>query len=60
MKSKSGLLQFLIRYGLLAGGGVYFAVGLLAMQVAFGSGGEADDTKGEFQEIGLRSRGRVG
>jgi hypothetical protein len=40
MKSQSGFLKFIIRYGFLAQGAVYLAVGLLALQVAVGFGGE--------------------
>jgi uncharacterized membrane protein YidH (DUF202 family) len=57
MKSQSGFLKFIIRSGFLAEGAVYLAVGLLALQVAVGFGGEADDTKGALQEIGRRPLG---
>ncbi len=46
MKSQSGFLKFIIRSGFLAEGAVYLAVGLLALQVAVGFGGETGDTKG--------------
>ena len=35
MKSQSGFLKFIIRFGYLAEGAVYLAVGLLALQVAW-------------------------
>ena len=57
MKSQSGFLKFIIRSGFLAAGAVYLAVGLLALQVAVGFGGETDDTKGALQEIGRRPFG---
>ncbi len=57
MMSQSGFLKFIIRSGFLAEGAVYLAVGLLAVQVAVGFGGEADDTKGALQEIGRRPFG---
>ncbi len=57
MKSQSGFLKFLIRSGFLAEGAVYLAVGLLALQIAVGFGGETDDTKGALQEIGRRPFG---
>ncbi|HYO47532.1 MAG TPA: DUF1206 domain-containing protein, partial [Gemmatimonadota bacterium] len=52
MKPQSGYLQFIIRFGFLAKGAVYLAVGLLALQVAVGFGGETGDTKGALEEIG--------
>jgi hypothetical protein len=57
MKSQSGFLKFIIRFGFLAKGAVYLAVGLLALQVAVGFGGETGDTKGALEEIGRRSFG---
>ena len=52
MKPQSGFLKFIVRFGFLAKGAVYLAVGLLALQVAVGFGGETDDTKGALEEIG--------
>ena len=57
MKSQSGFLKFIIRSGFLAEGAVYVAVGLLALQVAVGFGGETGDTKGALEEIGRRPFG---
>lgn len=57
MKSQSGFLKFIIRFGFLAQGAVYLAVGLLALQVAVGFGGETGDTKGALEEIGRRPFG---
>jgi hypothetical protein len=57
MKSQSGFLKFIIRFGFLAKGAVYLAVGLLALQVAVGFGGETGDTKGALEEIGRRPFG---
>jgi hypothetical protein len=57
MKAQSGFLKFIIRFGFLAKGAVYLAVGLLALQVAVGSGGETGDTKGALEEIGRRPFG---
>jgi len=57
MKSESGVLKFIIRFGYLAEGAVYLAVGLLALQVAVGFGGETGDTKGALEEIGRRPFG---
>ena len=53
MKSQSGFLKFIIRFGYLAKGAVYLAVGLLALQVAVGFGGETGDTK----ELSRKSAG---
>ena len=57
MKSQGGFLKFIIRFGFLAKGAVYLAVGLLALQVAVGFGGETGDTKGALEEIGRRPFG---
>jgi hypothetical protein len=57
MKSQSGFLQFIVRFGFLAKGAVYLAVGLLALQVAAGFGGEAGDAKGALEDIGRRPFG---
>src|SRR4029434_8447912 len=57
MKSQSGFLKFIIRFGFLAKGAVYLAVGLLALQVAVGFGCETGDTKGALEEIGRRPFG---
>lgn len=57
MKSQSGFLKFIIRFGFLANGAVHLAVGLLALQVAVGFGGETGDTKGALEEIGRRPFG---
>lgn len=57
MKSQSGFLKLIIRSGFLAEGAVYLAVGLLALQVAVGFGGETGDTKGALEEIGRRRFG---
>jgi uncharacterized membrane protein YidH (DUF202 family) len=57
MKPQSGFLKFIIRFGFLAKGAVYLAVGLLALQVAVGFGGETGDTKGALEEIGRRPFG---
>lgn len=57
MKSQSDFLKFIIRSGFLAEGAVYLAVGLLALQVAVGFGGETGDTKGALEEIGRRPFG---
>jgi uncharacterized membrane protein YidH (DUF202 family) len=56
MKFQSGFLKFIIRFGFLAKGAVYLAVGLLALKVA-GFGGETGDTKGALEEIGRRPFG---
>jgi hypothetical protein len=52
MKFQSGFLKFIIRFGYLAKGSVYLAVGLLALEVAVGFGGQTGDTKGALEEIG--------
>src|SRR4029434_1859956 len=57
MKSQSRFLKFIIRFGFLAKGAVYLAVGLLALQVAVGFGGKTGDTKGALEEIGRRPFG---
>jgi hypothetical protein len=57
MKAQSGFLKFIIRFGFLAKGAVYLAVGLLALQVAVGFGGKTGDTKGALEEIGRQSFG---
>ena len=57
MKSQSGFLKFIIRFGYLAKGAVYLAVGLLALQVAVGFGGQTGDTKGALEEIWRRPFG---
>ncbi|HEY8188725.1 MAG TPA: DUF1206 domain-containing protein, partial [Pyrinomonadaceae bacterium] len=57
MKFQSGFLKFIIRFGYLAKGSVYLAVGLLALDVAVGFGGQTGDTKGALEEIGRRPFG---
>jgi len=57
MKSQSGFLKFIVRFGFLAKGAVYLAVGLLALQVAVGFGGATGDTKGALENIGRRPSG---
>jgi hypothetical protein len=52
MKPQCGFLKFIVRFGFLAKGAVYLAVGLLALQVAVGFGGETNDPKGALEEIG--------
>ena len=57
MKSQSGFLKFIIRFGYLAKGAVYLAVGLLALEVAVGFRGKTGDTKGALEEIRRRPFG---
>jgi hypothetical protein len=57
MKSQSGFLKFIIRFGFLAEGAVYLAVGLLALQLAIGFGGETSDAKRALEEIGRQPFG---
>ncbi|MEB3217120.1 MAG: DUF1206 domain-containing protein [Nostocales cyanobacterium 94392] len=44
-------IERLARFGYTSKGAVYFIVGLLALQAAFGKGGETTDTQGALQAI---------
>ena len=57
MKFQSGFLKFIIRFGYLAKGAVYLAVGMLALEVAVGFRGQTGDTKGALEEIWRRPFG---
>lgn len=49
----------LARFGYAAKGGVYFIVGLLALQAAIGVGGQTTDTNGALQEIVVQPFGKL-
>ncbi len=48
----------LSRFGIAAKGVVYFVVGLLAAQAAFGAGGQTTDTQGALREIVVQPFGK--
>jgi hypothetical protein len=48
-------IEWLARFGYAARGAVYSIVGLLAIQTAFGSRGEATDTQGALQAVARQS-----
>ena len=52
-------LGWLARAGLVARGAVYFVVGLLALELAFGEGGKTTDQQGAMKEIAGQSYGKV-
>lgn len=49
----------LARFGFAAKGFVYFVIGLLALRVALGMGGETTDTAGALQEIVVQPFGKL-
>ena len=56
---KSSWVEGFGRAGLAAKGAIYFVIGLLAIQVARGGGGEKADTQGALSEIAQKPFGRV-
>lgn len=58
MPTRSSWIQQIARFGYAAKGAVYFVVGLLAMQVAFGIGGKAAGTGGALQTIVIQPFGK--
>lgn len=52
-------LGWLARAGLLARGVVYFVIGLLALELAFGEGGKTTDQQGAMKAIAGQSYGKV-
>ena len=56
---KSSWVEGLGRAGLAAKGAIYFVIGLLAIQVARGGGGEKADTQGALSEIAQKPFGRL-
>lgn len=52
-------IEKLARFGYAAKGVVYAAVGVLAVQAAFGSGGQTTGSRGAIQQIGQQPFGRV-
>ena len=56
---KSSWVEGLGRAGLAAKGAIYFVIGLLAVQVARGGGGEKADTQGALSEIAQKPFGRL-
>jgi hypothetical protein len=57
--SRSDSFEWLARGGLLARGVVYAIIGILAIRLAFGSGGEATNQQGALQEIAQQPFGKV-
>jgi len=57
--ARSKQLEWLARAGLVARGVVYGLIGILAIKVAFGSGGETTDQRGALQTIASGSFGTV-
>lgn len=58
MATRLSWIERLARFGYAAKGAVYFIVGLLAMQVAFGIGGKAAGTGGALQTIVMQPFGK--
>jgi hypothetical protein len=56
---KSSWVEGLGRAGLAAKGAIYFVIGLLAIEVARGGGGEKADTQGALSEISQKPFGRA-
>jgi hypothetical protein len=52
-------LGWLARAGLLARGVVYFVIGLLALELALGEGGETTDQQGAMKAVAAESYGKV-
>jgi Domain of Unknown Function (DUF1206) len=52
-------LGWLARFGLLARGGVYFVIGLLALELALGEGGKATSQQGAMRTIANQPFGEV-
>jgi hypothetical protein len=57
--ASSRWLQWLARGGLVARGVIYVLVGLLAVQIAFGSGGKRADTSGALRAVAKHPGGIV-
>jgi hypothetical protein len=57
--ASSHALQLLARGGLLARGAIYILVGLLAVQIAFGSSGKQADTAGALHTVASHPGGLV-
>ena len=51
--------EWLARAGLVARGAIYAIIGVLALQVAFGSGGKTTNQKGALAEIAQQSGGKI-
>jgi Domain of Unknown Function (DUF1206) len=51
--------EWLARAGLVARGAIYAIIGVLALQVAFGSGGKTTNQKGALAEISQQSGGKI-
>jgi hypothetical protein len=51
--------EWLARAGLVARGVIYAIIGVLALQVAFGTGGETTNQKGALVEIAQQSGGKI-
>jgi Domain of Unknown Function (DUF1206) len=52
-------LGWLARFGLLARGGVYFVIGLLALELALGEGGKTTNQQGAMKTIAAQPFGKV-
>ncbi len=57
--ARSDTLEWLARAGLVARGAVYGIIGVLALKVAFGSGGETTDQQGALKTIAGQSFGKA-
>ncbi|MCX5780069.1 MAG: DUF1206 domain-containing protein [Firmicutes bacterium] len=55
----SPIVSTLARWGYAARGVIYFAIGLSAILLAFGSGGKATDQQGAIATIGNQPAGRI-
>ena len=51
--------EWLARAGLVARGAIYAIIGVLALEVAFGSGGKTTNQKGALAEIAQQSGGKI-
>jgi hypothetical protein len=57
--ASSRWLQWLARGGLVARGAMYLLIGVLAVQIAFGSGGKQADTSGALRAVAVHPGGIV-
>ena len=51
--------EWLARAGLVARGAIYASIGVLALELAFGSGGKTTNQKGALAEIAQQSGGKI-
>jgi hypothetical protein len=57
--ASSRWLQWLARGGLAARGALYLLIGVLAVQIAFGSSGKQADTSGALRAVAMHPGGIV-